>query len=86
MMEMSRGAEKENGKLERVLLKQRYQPKSTGEKENVKTIIDFPISFVLPILTANILKLFLLWTWPYQDSFYIQPSAEVNYWSCLYKQ
>lgn len=44
MMEMSRGAEEKIAENKRALLKQRYQPKSTGQKENGKTIIDFPIS------------------------------------------
>lgn len=49
---MSRGAEKENRNEKRVLLKQRYQPKSTGHKEYMKTQ-RFAVSF-----TDNILKLF----------------------------
>ena len=50
MMEMSRGAERENSKKKRALLKQRYQPKSTGQKENVKTTKDVPICYLFTLL------------------------------------
>lgn len=32
-------------KKKRAMLKQRYQPKSSGQEEHVKTVIDFSASF-----------------------------------------
>lgn len=69
-MEMSRGAEREK---KRALLKQRYQPKSTGQNENVKTIIDFSTSFYYRFSLIIFQR-----TWPYQDIFYLQSLAEVK--------
>lgn len=83
MTEMSRGAEKrEIAKKKRALLKQRYQPKSTGRKENVKTIYRFFNFIVLPTLIGNInsfgyepglTKIFFLPSVPYWGKLLILP-------------
>lgn len=84
MTEMSRGAERENSKEEKGVVKTEVPTKVHWVKRKCENY--YRISFYYLFSPDNILKLFLLWTWPYQDLFYLQSVTEVNYWSCLDKQ
>lgn len=86
MMEMSRWAERENSKEEKGSVKTEVPTKVHWAKRKCEKDYRFSNFTLLPIFTDNILKLFLLSTWPYQDLFYHQSLTGVNYWSCLDKQ